>query len=356
MNDKLSSTQADLAEDDLAALERLKEAHASVLSELSKVIVGQHEVIEQIMIAIFARGHCLLEGVPGLAKTLMVSTLARTLNLDFNRIQFTPDLMPSDIVGTEVIQEDKTSGTREFKFLKGPIFSNIILADEINRTPPKTQAALLEAMQEKQVTIGGQRNELPSPFFVLATQNPIEQEGTYTLPEAQQDRFMFKVFVKYPNYDEEYLIAATTTADNDADVKQILSGEDILRLQQLVRKVPVAPHVIHFALRLVRATRILEDECPEFVKEAISWGAGPRGVQNLLLGAKARAVLNGRTFASTDDVRAVALPVLRHRVVTNFNAESSGISSDDIIQRLLDELPERHDGDQMVPEVQKAFG
>ncbi len=356
MNDKLSSGQADLAGDDLAALERLKEAHASVLSELSKVIVGQHEVIEQIMIAIFARGHCLLEGVPGLAKTLMVSTLARTLNLDFNRIQFTPDLMPSDIVGTEVIQEDKTSGTREFKFLKGPIFSNIILADEINRTPPKTQAALLEAMQEKQVTIGGQRNELPSPFFVLATQNPIEQEGTYTLPEAQQDRFMFKVFVKYPNYDEEYLIAATTTADLDTDVKQILSGEDILRLQQLVRKVPVAPHVIHFALRLVRATRILEDECPEFVKEAISWGAGPRGVQNLLLGAKARAVLNGRTFASTDDVRAVALPVLRHRVVTNFNAESSGISSDDIIQRLLDELPERNDGDQMAPEVQKAFG
>ncbi len=356
MNDKLSATQANLAGDDLAALERLKEAHASVLSELSKVIVGQHEVIEQIMIAIFARGHCLLEGVPGLAKTLMVSTLARTLNLDFNRIQFTPDLMPSDIVGTEVIQEDKTSGTREFKFLKGPIFSNIILADEINRTPPKTQAALLEAMQEKQVTIGGQRNELPSPFFVLATQNPIEQEGTYTLPEAQQDRFMFKVFVKYPNYDEEYLIAATTTTDLDTDVKQILSGEDILRLQQLVRKVPVAPHVIHFALRLVRATRILEDECPEFVKEAISWGAGPRGVQNLLLGAKARAVLNGRTFASTDDVRAIALPVLRHRVVTNFNAESSGISSDDIIQRLLEELPERHDGDQMVPEVQKAFG
>ena len=355
MNDQPSTTGADLAGDDLAALERLKEAHAAVRAELSKVIVGQHEVIEQILIAIFARGHCLLEGVPGLAKTLMVSTLARTLNLDFNRIQFTPDLMPSDIVGTEVIQEDKASGTREFKFLKGPIFSNIILADEINRTPPKTQAALLEAMQEKQVTIGGQRNELPAPFFVLATQNPIEQEGTYTLPEAQQDRFMFKVFVKYPNYDEEYLIAATTTADLDTDVQQILSADDILRLQQLVRRVPVAPHVIHFALRLVRATRILEDECPEFVKDAISWGAGPRGVQNLLLGAKARAVLNGRTFATTEDVRSVALPVLRHRVITNFNAESSGISSDDIITRLLDELPERNDGDQMVPEVQKSF-
>lgn len=356
MNDQPSTSGGDLAGDDLAALERLNEAHAAVRNELSKVIVGQHEVIEQILIAIFARGHCLLEGVPGLAKTLMVSTLARTLNLAFNRIQFTPDLMPSDIVGTEVIQEDKASGTREFKFLKGPIFSNIILADEINRTPPKTQAALLEAMQEKQVTIGGQQNELPAPFFVLATQNPIEQEGTYTLPEAQQDRFMFKVFVKYPDYDEEYLIAATTTADLDTDVQQILSADDILRLQQLVRKVPVAPHVIHFALRLVRATRILEDDCPEFVKDAISWGAGPRGVQNLLLGAKARAVLNGRTFASTEDVRAVALPVLRHRVITNFNAESSGISSDDIITRLLNELPQRNDGDQLVPEVQKAFG
>ena len=356
MNDQPSANQADLVGDDLEALKRLTEAYAQVRNELSKVIVGQSEVIEQIMIAIFARGHCLLEGVPGLAKTLMVSTLARTLNLDFNRIQFTPDLMPSDIVGTEVIQEDKASGTREFKFLKGPIFSNIILADEINRTPPKTQAALLEAMQEKQVTIGGQRNELPAPFFVLATQNPIEQEGTYTLPEAQQDRFMFKVFVKYPSYDEEYQIAAQTTADVDSNVDQILSGDDILRLQHLVRRVPTAPHVIHFALRLVRATRILEDDCPEFVKDAISWGAGPRGVQNLLLGAKARAVLEGRTFATTDDIRAVALPVLRHRVITNFNAESSGTTSDDVILRLLEELPQRNDGDDAIPEVQKAFG
>ena len=256
----------------------------------------------------------------------------------------------------EVIQEDKTTGKREFKFLKGPVFSNVILADEINRTPPKTQAALLEAMQEKQVTIGGERHTLPAPFFVLATQNPIEQEGTYTLPEAQQDRFMFKVFVKYPNYDEEYLIAATTTSDLDSDVAEVLSGDEIVKLQQLVRRVPVAPHVIHFALRLVRATRILEDECPDFVKEAISWGAGPRGVQNLLLGAKARAVLEGRTFASTEDVRAVALPVLRHRVITNFSAESSGVTSDDIINRLLDELPERNDGDAVAPAVEKAFG
>jgi len=346
MNDKLSGKQADLAGDDLEMLKKLSTAY----------LVGQNEVIEQVMIAIFARGHCLLEGVPGLAKTLLVSTLARTLSLDFSRIQFTPDLMPSDIVGTEVIQEDKASGAREFKFLKGPVFSNIVLADEINRTPPKTQAALLEAMQEKQVTIGGERHTLPAPFFVLATQNPIEQEGTYTLPEAQQDRFMFKVFVKYPNYDEEYLIAATTTSDLDSDVAEVLSGDEIVKLQQLVRRVPVAPHVIHFALRLVRATRILEDECPDFVKEAISWGAGPRGVQNLLLGAKARAVLEGRTFASTEDVRAVALPVLRHRVITNFSAESSGVTSDDIINRLLDELPERNDGDAVAPAVEKAFG
>lgn len=355
MNKQVSGTQAELSSDDVKALERLSESYASVRKQLSKVIVGQNEVIEQLMIAIFARGHCLLEGVPGLAKTLMVSTLAQTLNLDFARIQFTPDLMPSDIVGTEVIQEDKTTGAREFKFLKGPVFANIILADEINRTPPKTQAALLEAMQEKQVTIGGERHGLPAPFFVLATQNPIEQEGTYTLPEAQQDRFMFKVFVKYPSYEEEFQIAATTTSDLDTEVEQVLSGEDILRLQELVRRVPVPSHLIHFALRIVRATRVLEDGCPEFVKDAISWGAGPRGVQNLLLGAKARAVLEGRTYTNTDDLRAVAKPVLRHRVITNFNAESSGVTSDDIIDRLLTEIPERSEGDQLVPELAKAF-
>ena len=355
MNDQRTG-QPELGSDDIAALEKLSSAYQSVGRELSKIIVGQQEVIEQLMIAIFARGHCLLEGVPGLAKTLMVSTLARTMNLDFARIQFTPDLMPSDIVGTEVIQEDKTSGKREFKFLKGPVFSNVILADEINRTPPKTQAALLEAMQEKQVTIGGQRHELPAPFFVLATQNPIEQEGTYTLPEAQQDRFMFKVFVKYPSYEEEFRIAETTTADIDVDVDQILTGEEILRLQQLVRRVPVPSHVIHFALRLVRATRVLEDDCPDFVKESISWGAGPRGVQNLLVGAKARAVLEGRTFVNTDDVKSVARPVLRHRVITNFSAESSGITSDDIIDRLLEEIPDRSDGDKIAPELASAFG
>lgn len=356
MNDHVSGGQADLAGEDIQALEKLSEAYSTVRAELGKVIVGQNEVIEQLMIAIFARGHCLLEGVPGLAKTLMVSTLARTLNLDFSRIQFTPDLMPSDIVGTEVIQEDKSTGAREFKFLRGPIFSNIVLADEINRTPPKTQAALLEAMQEKQVTIGGECHTLPAPFFVLATQNPIEQEGTYTLPEAQQDRFMFKVFVEYPSYDEEYQIAAMTTSDVEVEIEKILSAEDIIRLQHLVRRVPVPPHVIHFALRLVRATRVLEDDCPEFVKEAISWGAGPRGVQNLLLGGKARAVLEGRSCTTTDDIRAVARPVLRHRMITNFNAESSGVTSDNIIDQLLAELPERTAGDETAAELKKAFG
>ena len=355
MNDKPSPGQTELTGEDAQALQKLNDAYASVRNELGKVIVGQEQVIEQLMIAIFAQGHCLLEGVPGLAKTLMVSTLAKTLNLDFNRIQFTPDLMPSDIVGTEVIQEDKATGAREFKFLKGPVFANIILADEINRTPPKTQAALLEAMQEKQVTIGGERNSLPSPFFVLATQNPIEQEGTYTLPEAQQDRFMFKVFVKYPSYDEEYSIAESTTTDREVEVNTVLNGEEILRLQNLVRRVPIAPHVIHYALRFVRATRVLEDECPDFVKESVSWGAGPRGVQYLLLGAKARAVLEGRTYATTDDIRAVVRPVLRHRVITNFDAESSGIRTDDVINRLLEELPDRSSGDSVAPELATAF-
>jgi MoxR-like ATPase len=346
----------ELSQDDMQALDKLKGAFATVRQELAKVIVGQDQVIEQLLVAIFSQGHCLLEGVPGLAKTLMVSTLAKSMKLDFNRIQFTPDLMPSDITGTEVIQEDKHSGSRTFKFLKGPIFANIILADEINRTPPKTQAALLEAMQEKQVTIGGVRNPLPAPFFVLATQNPIEQEGTYTLPEAQQDRFMFKVFVKYPSYEEEYRIAETTTASFSSEVQEVLSAEDILKLQQLVRRVPVAPHVIHYSLRLVRATRVHEGETPAFVNDWVSWGSGPRGMQYLLLGAKARAVLQGRFFATTDDIKAVAHPVLRHRVITNFNAESAGISSDKVVDRLLVEVPERHQGDDVVPQLSKAFG
>ena len=341
--------------DDLKALENLKTGYNSIRSELGKVIVGQEQVIEQLLIAIFAQGHCLLEGVPGLAKTLMVSTLARSLKLAFSRIQFTPDLMPSDITGTEVIQENKSTGERGFKFLSGPIFANIILADEINRTPPKTQAALLEAMQERQVTIGGQRHGLPSPFFVLATQNPIEQEGTYPLPEAQQDRFMFKVFVKYPSYDEEFRIAETTTTEFTPQLGEVLTGEDILRLQRMVRRVPVAPFVIHYALRLVRATRIHEGDVPAFVKDWVSWGAGPRGMQYLLLGGKARAMLNGRFFVTTEDVRAVAHPVLRHRVITNFNAESSGISPDKVVDRLLEDVPERRPGDEVAPELKRAF-
>ena len=356
MNSPNGQSNDKLSKDELQALENLKSANDSVRKELGKIIVGQEQVLEQLMIAIFAQGHCLLEGVPGLAKTLMVSTLAKTLHLDFNRIQFTPDLMPSDITGTEVIQEDRTSGSREFKFLGGPIFSNIILADEINRTPPKTQAALLEAMQEKQVTIGGQRHALPAPFFVLATQNPIEQEGTYTLPEAQQDRFMFKIFVEYPSYDEEYTIAATTTADVVPQVEQVLTGDDILNLQKMVRRVPVSPHVIHYGLRLIRATRVATDDAPEFVKETVSWGAGPRGLQYLLLGAKARAVLDGRFYVTTDDIRSVIHPVLRHRVITNFNAESSGITSDKVIDQLVEATPDRDQNDEIAPELAGAFG
>jgi MoxR-like ATPase len=343
-------------DDDLAALEQLKGASVAVRRELGKVIVGQQQVIEQLLVAIFAQGHCLLEGVPGLAKTLMVSTLARSLKLRFSRIQFTPDLMPSDITGTEVIQENRATGERGFKFLSGPVFANIVLADEINRTPPKTQAALLEAMQERQVTIGGQRHTLPAPFFVLATQNPIEQEGTYPLPEAQQDRFMFKVFVDYPSYDEEFRIAEETTTELHSQVAEVLSAAEIIRLQQMVRRVPVAPHVIHYALRLVRGTRVREGDAPDFIRNWVSWGAGPRGMQFLLLGGKARAVLEGRAFVTTDDVRAVAHPVLRHRVITNFNAESSGISPDKVIDRLIETTPERHPGDDIAPELQRAFG
>ena len=351
-----NNTEENFSADELEALENCKSATAGIRNELSKVIIGQREVIDQLLIAIFSRGHCLLEGVPGLAKTLMVSTLAKSLRLDFSRIQFTPDLMPSDITGTEVIQEDKLTGTREFKFLNGPIFANIVLADEINRTPPKTQAALLESMQERQVTIGKNRHELPDPFFVLATQNPIEQEGTYTLPEAQQDRFMFKVFVDYPDYAEEYKVAASTTSADVADVSDVLSGEDISKIQDLVRRVPVTPHVIHYALRIVRATRVAEKEgVPDFIPDLLSWGAGPRAVQFLLLGAKAKAVMEGRSYATAEDIRAIAHPVLRHRIITTFKAESDGITSDVVVDKLLDEISERHDDDKIAPELAGAF-
>ncbi|RUL88443.1 AAA family ATPase [Tautonia sociabilis] len=324
--------------EDLAAIGRLTDAFGRLRSEMGKVIVGQQEVLEELLVAIFARGHCLLIGVPGLAKTLMIHTLADALNLSFNRIQFTPDLMPSDITGTEVIQEDKATGVRQFKFLRGPIFANLILADEINRTPPKTQAALLEAMQERQTTVGGERHRLPDPFFVLATQNPIEQEGTYPLPEAQLDRFMLNILVDYPSEDEELEVVRVTTAAKPPSVEKVLSGEEILELQQVVRKVPVADHVSRYAVRLARLTRPGETEAPAFVRDFVSWGAGPRASQYLVLAAKARAALNGRPYVAVEDIRAVAGPVLRHRIVTNFNAEAEGLKPDDIIARLISTL------------------
>jgi MoxR-like ATPase len=333
--------QAPLAADDLDAIRHLRDAFNEIKAQLARVIVGQDQVIEELLIALFGRGHVILEGVPGLAKTLMISTLSKCLSLAFSRIQFTPDLMPSDITGTEVIEENRSTGAREFKFLEGPLFANIILADEINRTPPKTQAALLEAMQERQVTVGRVRHRLGDPFFVLATQNPIEQEGTYPLPEAQQDRFMFKVFVKYPSFNEEFEIARRTTALQVEETRPVLSGERILELQKLVRRVPVTDHVIQYTLALVRQTRIGETGVPKFVKDWLSWGAGPRAVQYLILGAKARALLNGRSHVQCDDIQALAYAVLRHRILTNFTAASEGITTDMVIERLLKETPSR---------------
>ncbi len=326
------------SEGDLEAVERLRDGYRRIRGELAKIIVGQDQVIDEILIGIFARGHCLLVGVPGLAKTLMISTLARSLSLSFSRIQFTPDLMPSDITGTEVIQEDRSTGERRFRFLKGPIFANVILADEINRTPPKTQAALLEAMQERQVTAGGTKHPLDEPFFVLATQNPIEQEGTYPLPEAQLDRFMFNILVDYPSEDEEVEIMKRTTALEEARVDSVLSGPDILRLQEIVRRVPIADEMIRYVLRLTRSTRTSKSEAPGFIRELLAWGAGPRASQYLILGGKARALLHGRYYVSAEDIRAVAHPVLRHRILTNFSAEAEGVTSDKIIDRLLGEI------------------
>ncbi|MCB9850438.1 MAG: MoxR family ATPase [Phycisphaerales bacterium] len=327
---------------DVSAVSDLKTGYDRIRAELGKVIVGQDVVVDQLMVCLFANGHTILEGVPGLAKTLMISTLARCLDLSFHRVQFTPDLMPSDITGTEVIQEDRSTGAREFRFLPGPIFANVVLADEINRTPPKTQAALLEAMQERQVSVGNQVHRLPAPFFVLATQNPIEQEGTYPLPEAQQDRFMFKVFVQYPSYEEEYRIAETTTVDRDVSIERVFTGEEIIRFQQLVRRIPAAPEVIKHALDLARMTRPQESDAPEIVRNMVTWGAGPRAVQAMLLGAKARAALHGRHHVSFEDVRRCAPPVLRHRVVTNFSASAEGYTPDRVIEELL-KLIDPHD-------------
>ena len=337
-NDKGTAKTESLSDEQ--AVQKLKDAYASIRAEIGKVIVGQDGVVDELLISIFARGHCILEGVPGLAKTLLIATLARSLSLSFSRIQFTPDLMPSDITGTEVIQENKTTGVREFRFISGPIFANVVLADEINRTPPKTQAALLEAMQERQVTTGGKRHKLEEPFFVLATQNPIEQEGTYPLPEAQQDRFMFKILVGYPTREEESRIVSLTTQEQKDDVKALLGGEEILALQKIVRRVPVAPAVVDHALDIVRKTRVRErsEPVPDFIKKYVSWGAGPRACQYLILGGKARALLHGRHHVSTEDIAKVAHPVLRHRLITNFNAEAEGITTDKIVDRLLEHV------------------
>jgi MoxR-like ATPase len=321
-----------------ASLERLRETHAQMKSELQRVIVGQDEVIDQLLLAILTRGHCLLVGVPGLAKTLMISSLAQTMKLAFSRIQFTPDLMPSDITGTELLHIDPENGERSFRFAQGPLFCNVLLADEINRTPPKTQAALLEAMVERQVTSGGTTHPLPDPFFVLATQNPIEQEGTYPLPEAQLDRFMFMVKVGYPNADEEREILRRTTGGAGEQIQGILDGEALQELQAAVREVPVADAVYDYALALTRNSRIGSEESLDFIKQYVTWGAGPRASQYLILGAKAHAALQGRNHVSTEDVRALAHPVLRHRILVNFTAQAEGVDSDAIIDRLLEHI------------------
>ncbi|MCG3137925.1 MAG: hypothetical protein HJJLKODD_01780 [Phycisphaerae bacterium] len=325
--------------EEIAAIEQLAKARQAIEEQLAKVVVGQKRVVEELLMALFCRGHCILEGVPGLAKTLMINTLAHTLSLSFSRIQFTPDLMPSDIIGTEVIEEDKTTGSRQLRFMKGPVFANCILADEINRTPPKTQAALLEAMQEHQVSVGGFQHRLPQPFFVLATQNPIEQEGTYPLPEAQLDRFMFKIIVDYPSEEEEFQIVKTTTSVMNVEQEYTLSARDILSLQNIVRRVPCADHILRYAMRFARSSRPKSSEAPTFIKDYVSWGAGPRASQFIILAAKAKAALAGRYYVSTDDIRSVTHPVLRHRILTNFNAEAEGINSDQIIEWLIRDIP-----------------
>ena len=322
---------------DVDEAHRLKEAYDALRAEIGKVIIGQDAIVEHLLIALLARGHCLLVGVPGLAKTLLIRTLARVLDLQFNRIQFTPDLMPSDITGTEIIEEHSGTGTKEFRFVYGPVFANIVLADEINRTPPKTQAALLEAMQEHRVTAAGKTYTLGEPFFVLATQNPIEQEGTYPLPEAQLDRFMFNLWLDYPTPEEEVQIVKSTTSLHTPDPRHVLTGAQIAVFQDLIRRVPVADNVIEYAVRLARLTRPKTDQAPQFVRDWLRWGAGPRASQYLILGAKTRAVLTGRHTPDIDDVRLMAGPTLRHRIVTNFNAEADGVTAIEIVERLVRE-------------------
>jgi MoxR-like ATPase len=333
-----SSTNGQSGEEMLA---QVRETYDALKAEISKVIVGQEEVVDQILLAIFSRGHAMLVGVPGLAKTLLISTIAQAMELDFSRIQFTPDLMPSDITGTEVIEEDKTTGHRSLRFVKGPVFSNVVLADEINRTPPKTQAAMLEAMQERQVTIGGARHALPSPFFVLATQNPLEQEGTYPLPEAQLDRFMLQVLVKYPSEQEELEVIRRSSQKGEVVVNAVVTSDQIAKVQKIIQHAPVPEHVLRYALRLARSTRVNEGEhVPEIVRDYIAWGAGPRASEALIQGAKAHALLVGNGVVGIDSVRAVAHPVLRHRILTNFNAQADQITTDTIVDQLLSEVPE----------------
>jgi len=326
-------------------IERFGVVRAKLQKELHKVIIGQDKVIDLLLAALFARGHCLIVGVPGLAKTLMISTLAKVLKLNFNRIQFTPDLMPADITGTDILEEDHATGKRSFRFVKGPVFNNIVLADEINRTPPKTQAALLQAMQEYNVTAGGRTFPLELPFMVLATQNPVEQEGTYPLPEAQLDRFMFMVNIGYPSKKEERQIVRATTMDMENTPEPVLSGADIIHIQKVLRKLPVSDHVVDYAVNLTRATRPKEPNTPAFINDLLTWGAGPRAAQYLVLGAKASAIMDGRLNVSCEDIRRVAKPVLRHRIFTNFNADAEGIGPDQVIERLLEEVPEASGND-----------
>ena len=344
-----------LPDDDVKTVEELHLACQSIIAELGKALVGQRAVIEDLLAALLAGGHCLLVGVPGLAKTLMVRSLAQVLDLDFSRIQFTPDLMPADITGTEVIQENRSSGDRSYRFLPGPVFAHLVLADEINRTPPKTQAALLEAMQEQGVTVGGNTHQLPKPFFVLATQNPIEQEGTYPLPEAQLDRFMFQVWVDYPDEDDELEIVKRTTSASHVKIDPLLGAEQLRRLTSIVRKVPIADHIARYALRLARCTRPQSADAPDFINEFALWGAGPRASQYLVLAAKARAVMQGRMHVSSDDIRSVAAPVLRHRIKTSFHADAEGITPDELVRRLVSHVSDRLETQTAHPSVDRMF-
>ena len=324
---------------DLELVEKLVEGHKLIIEQLKKVIVGQSQIIDELLTALFARGHCMIVGVPGLAKTLLISTLAQILDLEFKRIQFTPDLMPSDITGTEIIEEKPSTGKREYRFIKGPIFANIVLADEINRTPPKTQSALLQAMQEYNVTFAGQTYPMQLPFYVLATQNPIEQEGTYPLPEAQLDRFFFQINIDYPSEQEEKAIVFQTTGKYQPGLNKVLNSNEILQLQEIVRKAPISDNVVDYAVRLVRSTRPKDKHAPDYIRQWMNWGAGPRASQTLILGSKARAILDGRYAVSIEDIKALAYPALRHRIILNFHAEAEGITTNQVISKLLETVP-----------------